>query len=122
MIRAAFILVVLAALGAGVAWLADRPAPHDAARVAPPHQTASTGSPASGLETPFGDALFRWRCTAGLKDALGDHPAWPLERVASLCLCAADRLRADGPREIVLGNGDVVVAAEAAEARLCRRR
>ncbi len=83
---------------------------------------AAPVSQASGLGTPFGDAMFRWRCTSGLKDALGNDAAWPLERVARLCLCAADRLRADGPRDIILGTGDVVVAAEAAEARLCRRR
>jgi hypothetical protein len=130
-IRAVFLLVVLAALGAGVAWLDRstlRHAPTTAAPTEPPRPPAATSAtPPTGdsqavLATPFGDALFRWRCTTGLKEALGDRPDWPLERVAGLCLCAAERLREDGPRDIILGAGEVSAAAEAAEARLCRRR
>ncbi len=128
MLRAVILLALLAALGAAIAWLAAAPPPREAAapaRAGAPRQPAAVASPAGGqpaLATPFGDALFRWRCTTGLQEALGNRPDWPLERLARLCLCAADRLREDGPRDIVLGAGDVAVAAEAAEARLCRRR
>ena len=128
-IRAAFLLVLLAALGAGVAWLDNNPPRHATSTAVPaetPRQPATDPSPSgtsqAALATPFGDALFRWRCTTGLKDALGDRLDWPLERVAGLCLCAAERLREDGPRDIILGAGEVATAAEAAEARLCRRR
>lgn len=126
-IRAVFLLVVLAALGAGLAWLGRNPPhPATAAPAEAPRRPATApeppGTSQAALATPFGDALFRWRCTTGLKEALGDRSGWPLERVAGLCLCAAERLREDGPRELVLGAGDVATAAEAAEARLCRRR
>ncbi|MBW6398115.1 hypothetical protein KPL78_09675 [Roseomonas sp. HJA6] len=125
MIRAIVILLLLlGGLGAGVAWLGQHPPPGSApARI---QGAATPGSaPASGtsaaLGTPFGDAVFRWRCTTGLKEAIGDRPGWSFERLASLCLCAADRLREDGPRDIILGPGDVAASLEAAEARLCRR-
>lgn len=128
-IRAVFLLAVLAALGAGLAWLhGNPPAPATplAERAEPARQPAAAPSPPgtsqAALATPFGDALFRWRCTTGLKEALGNRTDWPLERIAGLCLCAAERLRADGPRDIILGTGEVAMAAEAAEARLCRRR
>lgn len=128
-IRAVFLLVLLAALGAGVAWLGGKPprqATAPAERAEAPRQPAAVASPSgnsqAALATPFGDALFRWRCTTGLKEALGDRPDWPLERVAGLCLCAAERLREEGPRDIILGAGEVAMAAEAAEARLCRRQ
>jgi hypothetical protein len=128
MFRAVVFLGLLAALGAAIAWLAAAPPPRGPAGPAhagAPRQPASVASPAggqAGLSTPFGDALFRWRCTTGLQEALGNRPDWPLERVAGLCLCAANRLREDGPRDIIVGAGDVAVALEAAEARLCRRR
>ena len=128
MVRAVILLALLAALGAAIALLSAAPQPRDTvarARGGAPGQPASVASAAGGpsaLATPFGDALFRWRCTTGLHEVLGDRPGWPLERLARLCLCAADRLRENGPRDIVLGAGDVAVAAEAAEARLCRRR
>lgn len=121
MVRAVFLLALLAAFGAAIAWLAGQPPPDGAAT----RQAPATATPAvsqAGLATPFGDAVFRWRCTTGLRDALGDRPGWPLERVATLCLCAADRLREDGLRDIVVGAGDIAVALEAAEARLCRGR
>ena len=128
-IRAAFLLVLLAAVGATVAWLAGNPPPQDtsrSSRAGAPAQAAPVGTPAgssqAALATPFGDALFRWRCATGLKDTLGDRPDWPMERVAHLCLCAAERLREDGPRDIIIGAGEVAPALEAAEARLCRRR
>ncbi|MEO3471307.1 hypothetical protein AAFN86_05505 [Roseomonas sp. CAU 1739] len=128
MIRAVILLAVLAALGAGVAWLDRRPPPPGAsapARLAGERPPAPVGAPSgdqAALATPFGDALFRWRCTTGLRDALGERTDWPLERIASLCLCAANRLREDGPRDIVIGTGEVALALETAEARLCRRR
>lgn len=121
-IRAVILLALLAALGAGVAWLDGRPPPPGAM---PPRQAASVGTamgPQSALATPFGDAVFRWRCTMGLWDALGERPDWPLDRIAGLCFCAAERLREDGPRDIIIGTGEVAPALEAAEARLCRRR
>jgi hypothetical protein len=126
-IRAVILLALLAGLGAGLAWLGRHP-PGEPGAPAPAVATpapASVGSPAgssqAALATPFGDALFRWRCTTGLKDALGDRPDWPLERIAGLCLCAATRLREDGARDIVIGTGAVAPALEAVEARLCRR-
>lgn len=122
-IRAVILLALLAALGAGIAWLDGRP-PLGAVAPAPPRQAAPVGAGIGGqtaLATPFGDAMFRWRCTVGLRDALGDRPDWPLDRIAGLCLCAADRLREDGPRDINIGTGEVALALEAAEARLCRR-
>lgn len=129
MVRAVILLALLAALGAAIAWLSAAPQPRDTVarvRAGASGQPASVASPAggqAGLSTPFGDALFRWRCTTGLQEALGDgRPDWPLERIAGLCLCAADRLREDGPRDIIVGAGNVAVALEAAEARLCRRR
>jgi hypothetical protein len=128
-IRFVILLALLAALGATVAWLGRHPPPHphDAAPAPPPAavpRAPAVASPAGGqaaLATPFGDALFRWRCTTGLKDALGSRPDWPLERIAGLCLCAAERLREDGPRDIILGTGDIVATLEATEARICRR-
>ncbi len=129
MIRAVFLLVLLAALGATIAWLAGNPPARDRAmpgHAAAPASPAALGSPAgssqAALATPFGDALFRWRCTSGLKDTVGDRPDWPLERVANLCLCAAERLREDGPRDIIIGAGEIATALETAEARLCRPR
>jgi hypothetical protein len=65
--------------------------------------------------------MFRWRCTSGLRDRLGDAPDWPLRRVAGLCLCLADRLREDGPREVPLPGIDLPRALAETEARLCRR-
>jgi len=118
------LLILLGGLGAVVAWLGRHPPPGSApARiqaVTPPGSAPPASTPAA-LGTPFGDAVFRWRCTTGLKEAIGDRPGWPLERLAGLCLCAANRLREDGPRDIILGSGDVAASLEAAEARLCRR-
>lgn len=115
-------------VGAGLAgWsLLGRSPPREVAAMPQPRATgpaaASFGATAAaGLQTPFGDALFRWRCTSGLAEALGERPAWPLRRVAGFCLCVADRLREDGLRDIVVGSGDLAAALEAAEARLCRR-
>jgi len=125
-IRGLFILLILlGALGAGIAWLGGHPPPNAprpvAAGSAPaPMPTAPSATP-GGIATPFGDALFRWRCTTGLKEAIGERSDWPLDRLAALCLCAADRLREDGPRDIIVGAGDVAASLEAAEARLCRR-
>lgn len=126
--RVVILLALLAALGAGFARLntgPPLPGTGTTAQRARPEPPASVASPAGGqaaLTTPFGDALFRWRCTTGLKDALGDRADWPLDRIAGLCLCAADRLRQDGPRDIVIGAGDVAASLAAAEERLCRRR
>lgn len=114
------LLLLLVGLGAGVAWLGGHPPrggtppPPAPARQAPPSATAAS------VGTPFGDAVFRWRCTAGLIGLVGDRPDWPLRRLAGLCRCAAERLRADGPRDIVLGAGEVAASLAAAEARLCR--
>lgn len=122
-------LLLLGGLGAGVSWLGGHPppgavpAPTPVAATAPTAAAPVTAPPSATpttLATPFGDAVFRWRCTTGLKDAVGDRPGWSLERLAGLCLCAANRLREDGPRDIILGSGDVAASLEAAEARLCR--
>ena len=104
-----FVLLVLAVAGVVVF-----------AQPQPPGQRGA--APARGLATPFGDAAFRWRCTTGLMAALGQREDWPLRRVAALCLCAADRIREDGARDIVLGAGDVAAGLAAAEARLCQGR
>lgn len=124
--RAVILLAALVALGLA-AWVLFVPPPSPPRPSPPAARPAPGGAPAlaaaatrSGLATPFGDALFRWRCTEGLRDALGGNPAWPLRRVARFCLCAADRLRAEGPRDLVIGQGDVAAALEAAEGRLCR--
>lgn len=127
--RAVILLACLVALGLG-AWVLfvpppspPRPWPREAPSAAALPRSAPAVAAAaarSGLATPFGDALFRWRCTEGLREALGGNPAWPLRRVARFCRCAADRLRAEGPRDLVLGDGDVASALEAAEARFCR--
>ncbi|MBP0466944.1 hypothetical protein J5Y09_23655, partial [Roseomonas sp. PWR1] len=95
-----------------------------AAPPAEPRPAASPPAPsaaAAAIATPFGDAMFRWRCTSGLLDRLGEAPDWPLRRVAGLCLCMADRLREDGPREMPLPGADLPRALAEAEARLCRR-
>ncbi len=119
------LLILLAGFGAGIAWLGRNPPARNAVMpagtaTAAPRQTPPNTS-AAALATPFGDAVFRWRCTIGLKEAIGERPDWPMQRLAALCLCAAERLREDGPRDIVLGAGDVTASLEAAETRLCRR-
>lgn len=114
MLRALILLAVLAALGAGgLRLLGPAPAPRPAA-------AAPAAPAAEGLSSPFGDALFRWRCTTGLRDALGARPDWPVRRLARFCLCAADQLRDRGPRDLVVGGGDLAAALAAAEARYCR--
>lgn len=119
-LRLLVLLIGLAALGGGaLAVLREAPA-RTGATPAPPALAAPQG-PQSPLATPFGDALFRWRCTTGLRDSLGDNPAWPLRRVAAFCLCIADRLRQDGPRDIVISGAETAAGLAAAEARLCRR-
>jgi hypothetical protein len=144
MLRILAFLAALAAAGLGGWWFLGRPAaprdmaqrespqreslPRDVApRTTPPERaprpsTFAAPSPGgSGLQTPLGDALFRWRCTTGLRDALGGRADWPLRRVAGFCLCVADRMREDGLREVPQFRGDGLAAALAvAEASLCR--
>ncbi len=124
-LRLVFILAALLALLLGGVWLVTSPPPvtrADAVQAAPAVR-APTGGATDGLRTPFGDALFRWRCTTGLRDALGTRTGWPLERLAGLCLCIAERMRQDGLREVPrFGGGDATAALEAAEASLCRPR
>jgi len=111
-----FVLLLAAGALAGAVALAPPPVPVPAARP----EVAAT--PAGGLATPFGDAVFRWRCTTGLMATLGERAEWPMRRVAALCLCAADRIREDGARDIVVGAGDLAAGLAAAEARLCQGR
>ncbi|MBB5688800.1 hypothetical protein GXW77_21855 [Roseomonas alkaliterrae] len=117
------LLVLLIGLGAlaaaSLALFREAPA-RTGATAAPPAIAAPQGAQ-SPLATPFGDALFRWRCTTGLRESLGENPDWPLRRVAAFCLCVADRLRQDGPRDIVISGGGTAEGLAAAEARLCRR-
>jgi hypothetical protein len=121
-------LFVLAALGlAGWRLIGvPSPPPPDARPVAladdrAPRPSTFAAPGGSGLHTPFGDALFRWRCTTGLRDALGDRADWPLRRVAGFCLCVADRMREQALREVPQFRGDGLAAAlETAEAALCR--
>jgi hypothetical protein len=116
-------LTGLAVIGAG-AWVVVSQAPPAplAAAVQPSRPASFAPSAASGLQTPFGDAMFRWRCTTGLREALGARPDWPLRRVAGFCLCVADRMREDGLRDVPRFSGDGLAAAlETAEAQLCRR-
>lgn len=138
MLRTFLAMLFLVVLGAGGLWYvlnvpvtpgqAPRPAAMAAPRPAPqpaePRPTGSLPAPsaaAAAIATPFGDAMFRWRCTSGLLDRLGATPDWPLRRVAGLCLCLADRLREEGPRELPLPGADLPRALADAEARLCRR-
>ncbi|WP_137128358.1 hypothetical protein [Roseomonas sp. HF4] len=119
MLRALILLAVLAAMGfGGLRLLGPAAAPGPAAQR--PAAAAAPAPTADGLSSPFGDALFRWRCTTGLRDALGTRPDWPLRRLARFCLCAADHLRDRGPRDLVVGGGDLAAALSVAEARYCR--
>lgn len=129
-LRFLLMLMVLAGLGLGGWRLFVTPpatppgaVPPSAAVERPPRASA-IAPPVAGsgaLRTPFGDAMFRWRCTAGLREAIGDRPDWPLRRVAAFCLCVADRLREEGLRDVVLSGGDTASAVAAAEASICRR-
>lgn len=136
MLRTFFAMLFLVVLGLGGLWFVLRPdaAPGRVSRpvaaapatprampAAEPRPAGSLPAPSAALSTPFGDAVFRWRCTSGLRERLGDAPDWPLLRVAGLCLCLADRLREDGPREVPLPGADLPRALAEAEARLCRR-
>jgi hypothetical protein len=130
-LRLLALLALLGGLALGGLWFAMRPAPPP--RDAPPRATATERAPraatfaapaagAAGLATPFGDAMFRWRCTTGLRDALGGHAAWPVRRIAGFCLCIADRMREDGLRDMpAFRGGDLTTGLAAAEAALCRR-
>jgi hypothetical protein len=128
-LRLLALLAALAALASGGLWVVTRaPPPRDASPAAtadrpPPPATLAAPAPgAAGLATPFGDALFRWRCTSGLRDALGANPDWPLRRIAGFCLCVADRLRAGGAPDMPAFRGsDLTQGLQAAEAALCRR-
>ncbi|MBR0682718.1 hypothetical protein GXW74_19660 [Roseomonas eburnea] len=129
-LRVLFLLVALAALGFGGWWLATAPPPAPPAPVPPasaaerlvrPSSATPPAAGASGLHTPLGDAMFRWRCTAGLREVLGERSDWPLRRVATLCLCVAERMREEGLRDFVLSGGDTAAGLAAAEASLCRR-
>ncbi len=129
MVRILVSLLVAAALGLAGWWLVGlpRPAPPDARPAAVSAERAPSPSTfvapgGTGLQTPFGDALFRWRCTTGLREALGGRPDWSLRRVAEFCLCVAERMREQALREVPQFRGDGLAAAlEAAEASLCRR-
>jgi hypothetical protein len=139
MLRTFLAMLFLVALGAGGLWYVlnapmapGQPPPRPAATAgAAPRPASSPAEPrpagslpasaAAAIATPFGDAMFRWRCTSGLLDRLGAAPDWPLRRVAGLCLCLADRLREEGPRELPLPGADLPRALAEAEARLCRR-
>lgn len=123
MVRILVLIAGLGVLGAGGWFLATQAPPREARPAAPAPRPASFAPPAaSGLQTPFGDAMFRWRCTTGLREALGTRPDWPLRRVAGFCLCVADRMREDGLRDVPRFSGTGLAAAlEAAEAQLCRR-
>ena len=128
MLRLLILPVVLGALGLGGWWAISQAPPRDprpraaSIEAAPrPSTFLQPGAGAAGLQTPFGDALFRWRCTTGLREALGERAEWPLRRVAGFCLCVADRMREDGLREVPQFRGDGLAAAlAAAEAQLCR--
>ncbi len=122
MVRLLILLAALGALGGG-AWFLVTQAPQPRERPTTPPRPATFAQPsATGLATPFGDAMFRWRCTSGLREALGARPDWPLRRVAGFCLCVADRMREDGLRDVPRFSGDGLAAAlETAEAQLCRR-
>lgn len=118
MVKLFGLLVVAAAVAGAVAF-----APQPASRADAPAAQGDLAPPsARGLSTPFGDAAFRWRCTTGLMAALGERADWPMRRVAALCLCAADRIREEGMRDIVVGSGDLARGLAAAEARLCQGR
>lgn len=124
MVRMLVLLAALGALGAGAWFLVTQaPPPRERPAAASAPRPATFAQPSgSGLETPFGDAMFRWRCTTGLREALGTRPDWPLRRVAGFCLCVADRMRADGLRDVPRFSGDGLAAAlERAEAQLCRQ-
>ena len=116
-------------LALGGWWLlVTPPPPPGTAAQAPaagqPPRSGAVSPPAAGLaalQTPFGDAVFRWRCTTGLREAIGGRPDWPTRRIAGFCLCVADRLREEGLRDFVLSGGDTASAVAAAEASLCRR-
>ncbi|WP_198373195.1 hypothetical protein [Roseomonas rosulenta] len=120
--------LALGALGLGGWWVVSHAPPREprpriaSAEPAPrPSTFLQPGAGAAGLQTPFGDALFRWRCTTGLREALGERPDWPLRRVAGFCLCVADHMREDGLRDMPQFRGEGLAAAlAAAEARLCR--
>lgn len=126
-LRFLVLLLMLGAIGLGGWWLVVTPPPARPAAAPAPERLARSSpiaAPAagtSGLQTPLGDAMFRWRCTVGLREALGDRPDWPLRRVAGFCLCVADRLREEGLHDFVLSGGDTASALAAAEASLCRR-
>jgi hypothetical protein len=127
-LRVLVLVVVLGALGLGGWWVVGHAPPREvqprAASAGHDPRPATFTRPAAGaagLQTPFGDAMFRWRCTTGLRDALGSRPDWPLRRVAGFCRCVADRMREDGLRDVPRFRGDGLAAAlEAAEAQLCR--
>jgi hypothetical protein len=133
-LRLLILIAAVAALGLGGWLVLGRPssppgvaAPRVPARdqAAPPERAPRLPPPqaVAALETPFGDALFRWRCTTGLREALAGHPDWPLRRVAGFCLCVADRMRTDGLREVPPFRGEGLAAAlGTAEAELCRPR
>jgi len=127
-LRSLFLLVVMLGLALGGWWLlvTPPPAPGAVAQAPPaqPPRSAAMSPPSAGvaaLQTPFGDAVFRWRCTTGLREAIGDRPDWPLRRIAGFCLCVADRLRDEGLRDFLLSGGDTASAVAAAEASICRR-
>lgn len=128
MLRLLILPVALGALGLGGWWVVSQAPPRDprprSASTEPSPRPATFLPPAAGvavLQTPFGDALFRWRCTTGLREALGTRADWPLRRVAGFCLCVAERMRDDGLRDVPQFRGDGLAAALAeAEARLCR--
>ena len=142
MLRVLLLLAAVAVVGVGGWWVlarppapagtqAQRPPVRDGAppalRDTPPQAERAPRMPApqasAALDTPFGDAMFRWRCTTGLREALAGHPDWPLRRVAGFCLCVADRMREQGLREVPAFRGDGLAAAlGTAEAALCRAR
>ncbi len=110
-LRSIFLLLILATLGLGGWWLFVTPppgppgaAPRPAAAERPlrPSAVARPSAGGAALHTPLGDAMFRWRCTEGLREAIGDRPDWPLRRLAAFCLCVADRLREEVLVAVVL--------------------
>ncbi|NMJ41329.1 hypothetical protein GWK16_08770 [Roseomonas sp. JC162] len=77
---------------------------------------------ATSVETPLGDASFRAWCTWTLRQKLAEQADWPLPRVASLCLCIANRARERSAPELPdLSRADFVAGVRMLEERLCRR-
>lgn len=93
-------------------------APVDARPAAPQRSLAQI---ATSVDTPLGDATFRAWCSWTLGQKLADRPEWTLPRVATFCLCIADRARERRVRDLPdVSRADFVAAVGMVEQRLCR--